>query len=320
MSKQIWTLFAIFITILILLTFPKHIFCPQNNSQVTVSQKKPSQTITLIAVGDINLGREINYQIITNEIQPFINVESLFLSAEFVFANLECPLIKSCPINREGFTFCSLPNNASLLDKANIRFISLANNHILNYGYEGLIETGNILDQYNIYYSENNNVLYKNIKGTTFALLSFDDIVRHIDYDIFSEIVRTAKQNADFIIVSFHWGDEYQPLPNQRQKNLAKIAAENGVNLVIGHHPHVLQTSEWIGDTLVFYSLGNFLFDQFWSLETRIGAIAKTEIVNKQISKVEIIPTILEDNFQINLINDQSKTDIIKHVAPKNQS
>lgn len=271
-----------------------------------------------MAVGDIGLGREINYQIITNEIQPFINVETLFLSAEFVFANLEGPLIESCPINRQGFTFCGLPDNASLLDKANIRFISLANNHILNYGYEGLIETRNILDKYNIYYSENNNVLYKNIKGTTFALLSFDDIVRHIDYDTFSEIVRSAKQNADFVIVSFHWGDEYQQLPNQRQKNLAKIAAENGADLVIGHHPHVLQTSEWIDDTLVFYSLGNFLFDQFWSQETRIGAIAKIEIADSQISEVEIIPTILENNFQISLINDQSKTDIIKHVTPKN--
>jgi poly-gamma-glutamate synthesis protein (capsule biosynthesis protein) len=271
-----------------------------------------------MAVGDIGLGREVNYQIITNKIQPFINVEDLFLPTELVFANLEGPLIESCPINRQGFTFCGLPDNASLLDRANIRFISLANNHILNYGSEGLSETFNTLDKYNIYYSENNNILYKTMKGTTFALLSFDDIVRRVDIDTFSEIIRTAKHNADFVIVSFHWGEEYQPLPNQRQKDLANIAAENGVNLIIGHHPHVLQTSEWIDNTLVFYSLGNFLFDQFWSLETRIGAIAKIEISDGQISKVEIIPTILENNFQIDLINDQSKLDIIKHVTPQN--
>jgi poly-gamma-glutamate synthesis protein (capsule biosynthesis protein) len=85
--------------------------------------------------------------------------------------------------------------------------------------------------------------------------------------------VTSAAKEADLVIVSVHWGGEYQAAPSPRQQSIANALAGAGAGLIIGHGPHVLQRVEWIGETLVAYSLGNFLFDQPYPADCRWGAI-----------------------------------------------
>jgi uncharacterized membrane protein (UPF0127 family) len=89
--------------------------------------------------------------------------------------------------------------------------------------------------------------------------------------DNLSETIKKTKEKVDILIVSFHWGEEYKKIANERQRKLAKIAIDSGADLVIGHHPHVIQDIEKYKDKFIFYSLGNFIFDQNFSKETMIG-------------------------------------------------
>jgi poly-gamma-glutamate capsule biosynthesis protein CapA/YwtB (metallophosphatase superfamily) len=92
--------------------------------------------------------------------------------------------------------------------------------------------------------------------------------------------VKAAKAKANFVIVSMHSGTEYAPRPNKRQQQFARAAIDSGAELVLGHHPHVVQTAEIYKGKYIFYSLGNFVFDQMWSRQTREGLMLKI-IFNK---------------------------------------
>jgi poly-gamma-glutamate synthesis protein (capsule biosynthesis protein) len=110
--------------------------------------------------------------------------------------------------------------------------------------------------------------------------------------------IKKAKEKSDVVIVSFHWGTEYQQTPSDRQKNVGRLAIDSGASLVLGHHPHVLQPYEKYKDGYIFYSLGNFVFDQMWSEKTRKGEIAKIYFKGIEIEKVETIPVQIFDYYQ----------------------
>ncbi|MBE9506953.1 MAG: CapA family protein, partial [Chloroflexi bacterium] len=100
-----------------------------------------------------------------------------------------------------------------------------------------------------------------------------------------------AAKRANVIIVSIHWGGEYQAAPNSRQQAIASSLAGAGADIIIGHGPHVLQRVEWVGETLVAYSLGNFLFDQPYPADCRQGAILRVTLQGDHIVAVEAVPT-----------------------------
>src|SRR3989344_2767441 len=103
--------------------------------------------------------------------------------------------------------------------------------------------------------------------------------------------VAQAKEQSDIVIVSFHFGEEYQIESNQHQKNSARSAVDAGASLVIGHHPHVVQEIESYNGGYIAYSLGNFIFDQFFSEETMGGLLLKVTARKNKIEKVESIKT-----------------------------
>jgi len=282
-----------------------------NSPTPKIFEKTPTHTptpkpnkITIAAVGDIGLGREINYQILqrNNPLFPFEKVKEFLTSADITIGNLEGPVIDNCPTTRSGFRFCGRLENVQGLVSAGFDGINLANNHINNYGLEGLTQTTAQLQKNNINYFFEDKVWFKEIGQTKTGFLGFDDTIQKINNYELQVMIEKAKEKADIIVVNFHWGEEYQLEPNVRQKDLAKLAIDAGADIVIGHHPHVIQPLKYYQGKPIFYSLGNFVFDQMWSEETKTGAIGLITIENKQIVKTDIQKVYMESCCQPKLV------------------
>jgi len=256
-----------------------------------------------MAVGDIGLGREVNWQIRerNDPTFPFQKITSIIQSADIATANLEGPVIKNCPLVRTGFKFCGNIQNVQGLKFAGFDLINLANNHIANYGPDGIQETIQSLAKNDLDYFNSEKIVYLEIKNLRLAFLGLDDIVRRINLNYLKNTIQASRENSDLVIVNFHWGKEYQKQPSERQRSLATLAIDAGADIIIGHHPHVVQPLERYKDRPIFYSLGNFLFDQLWSQETREGSIAKIEIEKKQIKSAKIIPIYINDQYQVEI-------------------
>ena len=152
--------------------------------------------------------------------------------------------------------------------------------------------------------------------GITFAFLGYDDIAfqhygatedtpgtAHADPEGVATDVRAAKALADHVIVGFSWGVEYTSTPTDRQRGLARAAIEAGASLVVGNHPHWVQATEWIGDGFVAYGLGNFVFDQDWSVETTQGAILEAGFTRERLLGVRIRPTAIRQQHLVELLD-----------------
>ncbi len=271
---------------------------------VVPSQMPRDNKITIAAVGDIGLGRETNYQILQrrNPFFPFEKVKNFLSGFDITIGNLEGPVVKNCPVVRTGFKFCGQPENIQGLAYAGFDAVSLANNHINNYGLDGISQTTQTLKTNQIDYFYQDKIWYKDLGETRLAFLGFDDTVSRIISDELRIVIEEAKNKADVVIVNFHWGIEYQPQPSARQKELAQLAINTGADAIIGHHPHVIQPLEYYQGKPIFYSLGNFVFDQMWSEETKTGAIGLISIDNKEITKASIKKTYMNTCCQPELL------------------
>ena len=286
------------------------------------NSKEGSRNITLAFVGDVGLGREINWQINqrNDPTFPFQKTAEILKKADLAIGNLEGPLVENCPLLRTGMKFCGNPKNAEGLVFAGFDLMNLANNHISNYGPEGINQTIKTLKNHQIDYFDPEKIAFKKIDGLTIAFLGFDDIVRRVDEEKLVQKIQEAKNQADLVIVNFHWGVEYQSQPNERQRYLAHLAIDHGADLIIGHHPHILQPIEYYQAKPILYSLGNFVFDQMWSQETRTGAIALITIESNQIKEVSLVPTLIRYSCQPQPITGPEKVKIINQIIKSNET
>ena len=125
--------------------------------------------------------------------------------------------------------------------------------------------------------------------------LALDDTRPPLDLEQAAGAVTAAATQAEVVVVSIHWGAEYQVTPSPRQREIARVLSEAGASVIAGHGPHVLQTVEMVGETLVAYSLGNLLFDQPYPVDCSWGAILRITMLDDQIVEVEAIPTVTRE-------------------------
>lgn len=190
------------------------------------------------------------------------------------------------------------PEAVAALQTAGFDVVSLANNHALDAGQVGLAETRRVLQEAAIIpvghpTSASTSTSFTH-PSSTLSCLAFDDSVMPLDLEAAAEVVATAAEQSDLVIVSIHWGGEYQAAPGPRQRAIARALAEAGAGIVVGHGPHVLQRVEWVGEALVAYSLGNFLFDQPYPADCRWGAILRVTLQGGRIVAVRAVPTLVE--------------------------
>lgn len=285
--------------------------------------KEEESNNVLVAVGDIMLSRHVGAKIraAKDNRLPFLKTANILQNADITFANLESPFNNKGEIVTKGMVFKAEPETIEGLVYAGIDIVSLANNHFGDQKIAGMDFTFKHLENNKIQFvgagkneiqAREPKIIEKN--GVKFAFLAYADSssmtptsyaatatkpgVAWLEEEKLVNDIKNAKSKSDIVVVSLHWGTEYQQMPNERQISLGRKAIDAGALLVLGHHPHVVQPYEKYKNGYIFYSLGNFVFDQMWSEKTRQGEIAKIYFKGKRIEKVEIIPVTIYDYNQ----------------------
>lgn len=264
-------------------------------TSLTPNNSSINNQTTILFTGDIMLGRSVMGEAIDRNdyLYPFRNVQSFLADADITFGNLENAVIKNCPRQYKGsFSFCTTPEIAKGLQESGIDVVTLANNHSYNFGTDGFEETKKNLNDIGIKSVGWDNLEIIEKEGIKFGFLGFDYVTTQKNIEADLNLIKESDSKVDVLVVSPHWGEEYKAVANNFQTSLAKRMVEYGADLIIGHHPHWVQNYEEVDGVPVYYSLGNFVFDQMWSEETKKGLVVKiTFDDNKKIIKREEFKT-----------------------------
>lgn len=294
------------------------------NGQIDAEEsKKPDTTFTMTAIGDVMCHNtqywdayikekdEYDFSYVFDDISSYIENNDISIgSLETSFAGKE-----------RGYsnypTFNSPDNLAYSLKNIGLDVLSTAGNHCLDMGFSGLSRTIDILDDAGISHlgtyktsEDRNQILFEDVKGLKVAFINYtygtngipipsgkDFCVNLIDKTLMKKDIENAKsQDADVIVACMHWGTEYKTTANDEQKDLADFLFENGVDIILGNHPHVLEPMEkrtvtlsdgTVKDGFVIYALGNFICDQN-AENTRNSIILNLTITKHSDGKVSI--------------------------------
>lgn len=285
------------------------------------------QPITLLFVGDIMLDRGVEfYMTQRNDWKlPFLRIADTLQKADLVFGNLESVISDKGTNLGSIYSFRADPKTLEGLSFAGFDILSVANNHSLDYGIEAFLDSMERLRQTGIATigggttkNQAHAPVIKEVKGTKIGFLGYTNLgsplwqaaentpgIAWVDANTLEEFqknISQAKQQSDILVVSVHFGEEYQTQPSETQKLIAKSAIDAGADIVIGHHSHVVQPVEKYKQGWIAYSLGNFVFDQGFSKETMEGLLLEVKIEEKQITRVTprsiYLNTIFQPSFQ----------------------
>lgn len=284
-----------------------------------------SKPIRLALVGDIMMDRGVR-QIIESHgngdpgyITKYLNFLNDF---DLVFGNLEGPVSDQGQDLGNLYSFRMDPDILPALTEANFSVLSIANNHAGDWGRAAFEDTLEQLTEVDIAVAGGGRNLDQaltpaivEIKGTAFGFLGFTDLgPRWLEAEVdqagllwaegeyHDEAIKSAAEVVDILVVSYHYGDEYQSEPNRRQQEISRRAIDLGADIVAGHHPHVIQPVELYQDGVIVYSLGNFIFDQYFSTETMEGLVLVVEIEDGELT-VDTLEVELTDHYQPQLRN-----------------
>lgn len=278
---------------------------------VTIPDFLPPPKITLLAVGDIMLDRGVELSVDNHGAGDFNfifeNIKDLKSGADIMLGNLEGPVAWGGSDGGGIYSFHTSPLIFPVLKNLGFDVLTVANNHAADWGRIAFVETLDNLDKNNLlfvggaktYALATEPVIFdkNNLK---IGFLGFSDVgpvalratssqagvLLASDPD-FAGIISRASKKVDVLVVTIHWGDEYQIDHNARQEKIARQAVRAGAKVIIGHHPHVIQDIEKYEGAYIAYSLGNFVFDQYFSLETMEGLALKLEINKDGVSRAE---------------------------------
>jgi poly-gamma-glutamate capsule biosynthesis protein CapA/YwtB (metallophosphatase superfamily) len=307
-------------------------------SLAIVSAQSDSGTVSILAVGDVMVGGSMAPWVNdSGPDYPFANTNSLIRQADIAICNLEAPYgTKGKPFKKK-FTFLVPPRFASGVKQAGFDVVAMANNHMMDYGPETLKATLALLDSSGLAHSGAGMNLADARKpaivernGIKVAFLSYSRvhplqfwatarkagtapaIEKYVAQDI-----QKARQMADLVVVSFHWGAELMETPKKYQKDLAHMCIDSGADMVLGHHPHILQGLEIYKGKLIAYSLGNFAFGSR-SRKCTESVILKTEFDSTGLRRIELVPLCVDNNevfFKPAVMTGQPGYNILKNLA-----
>lgn len=292
----------------------------QNETTKSVSEYDGKSLVKGTVVGDMMLGRSImNKGSKSNYIGMFSGVSSLWADSDYVSGNLECVLLdnpsdyekndKEIHINAEEKT-------ADVLKESGFTLVNLANNHLADFCADGVVNTIDALQEKGLdYVGAGKNITeaaaydIQEVNGIKIATVSVSDIIPKnfsatsnkpgilsTNTMRYYQAVRDAAEEADLVIANIHWGVEYGLNQTERQEQLGKNLINFGADIVIGSHPHVLQPIEKYNDGIIFYSMGNFVFDQGWS-RTKDSVVLNYFLDEDGNCSFEIVPVRIKDGY-----------------------
>jgi len=312
MNKVIWLILSAFLIagigfLILILVLP--------GKEFTIENQTSQPEITLLLVGDIMLNRGIEYMIEKEGKGdfsfPFFMIKDHLDQADLVFGNLEGPISDKGEKVGSIYSFRAEPQAVNGLKYAGFDILSLANNHMLDYQRIALEDTMQILKENGIDYvgagfnkEEAFSLKIKEIKDTKIGFLAYTDLgpatwqatdeksgmawLFEEDIEEVKKDIENAKEKVDVLIISLHSGEEYQSEPTASQIKLSQIFVDSGADLIVGHHPHVVQKMAKYQTGLIFYSLGNFVFDQAFSQETQQALLLEIVIKNGKIEEANL--------------------------------
>jgi len=269
---------------------PRFSSCPETQpGPIADLPPAAEDNVHLAAVGDILLDRDVGERIKQNGVHSILPVVVPQLrQADIAFANLECPIATVGP--RDPWLRCIFradPATVPVLTDGSLDVLSVANNHTLNSGPEALCETLGYLEEAGIRYvgaacdpEHGSDPLFISVRGLRIGFLAYTDLdFKHGSYSKVDKgltqlraQIAAACSACDLLVVSYHWGQMYRRHPTSRQVEVAHASVEAGADLVLGHHPHVLEGIEVYQGCPILYSMGNFVFDS-GRTDTRQSAI-----------------------------------------------
>lgn len=259
----------------------------KGDSQQAVLAGPQKESVKILFVGDMMFDRYIrqavgkygegNYDYILDPIKDKL------VGYDLIVGNLEGPITERNSVSagtamdeKRNLVFTFDPAVAKTLAENNIKLVNLGNNHILNQGEEGLVHTKKYLGEAEVQYfgdtgADGSPALVKNIGGTKIAFVNYNYAIGG-SFEKAIESIKNIRAQAETVIVCPHWGTEYKTgEPDSQIKNMAHKFIETGADAIIGGHPHVVQGSENYKNKKIYYSLGNFVFDQYFQKETMEG-------------------------------------------------
>jgi len=285
-----------------------------------LSELEKEKLITVVATGDVIPARGANWPAVTKGdfTYNWQKVASTLKKADIALINLEAPLTKNCPLMTEGMTFCGDARHIKGLTFAGVDTISIANNHIDNFGLAGRNETTNLLQANGIGWSGFGKLDVQVVKNYKFGFLAFNGIGIFFDKEAIKNEITEAKHKVNILVVSAHWGDEYVLTPRKYgniapddPKEIAHLMIDAGTDLIIGNHPHTVQGVEIYKNKLITYAHGNFIFDQTWSQETQEGVVGEYVFYEEKLVNVKFYPILVDESYQPRFLGSESGKPII---------
>jgi poly-gamma-glutamate capsule biosynthesis protein CapA/YwtB (metallophosphatase superfamily) len=297
---------------------PEESAAPASTATSTAKADAPA-SVEIYAVGDIMPSRWVELRLREHGMgYAFASTSEILRAGQITFGNLESPLVPGELVPAKAMVFRGDPDFANALADAGFDVVSLANNHTADQGELGILATrltlrdagvrgvgtGTTTVAHSPVVIETPTgsaafLAYADARWVPQSYLSTDDRrgVAPMDAIAMAADVGAAGERADFVVVSMHAGVEYEPLPDDVQRAFAEAAVAAGADLVIGHHPHVLQPIEEIDGVTVAWSLGNFVFDQDGA-GTRDGAVARFRLAEGEPTEVAALPVQIVDYAQ----------------------
>lgn len=278
---------------------------------------------TLLFAGDVMLSRGVAYQIKKHGDDPrypFLRIADFLHSADLVFGNLENPISDRGRNQGSIYSFRAARETVQGLTFAGFNVLNLANNHIFDWGVVAFGDTLDLLEENKIRTigagrneTQANEPLMIDEKGMRIAFLGYTPLyprsfeargdapgIAHFDLSRIEARIREIKSQhlAETVVISLHWGEEYRARANATQRQIAHALVDAGADLIVGHHPHVVEEVEAYHGAWIAYSMGNFVFDQNFSEETNRGILIQATVRGGKIIKVAQVPIRINASFQ----------------------
>ena len=313
----------------------------EQNQEVYLAECESQDTVTLLFAGDIlmddhyavmstfhNRGNDINQAFDQRLLEQMRNADIFMINNEFTFTSRGTPTVN------KKFTFRANPGNVSMYEEMGVDIVSVANNHIYDYGEISLLDTLDTLEQAEIPYvgagrnlQEAMTPVYYIANGMKIAFVSATQIERNsvpdtkeatqdsagvlrcMNPDNLLLVIEEAKKNSDYVILYIHWGTESQEAIDWLQEQQAPIYAQAGVDLIIGDHPHCLQKMDSVEGVPVIYSLGNFWFNS----RTQNSCVVKVALRAGEMESFQFIPC-RQSDCRTALLTGQEKTEVLDYM------
>jgi len=294
----------------------------------TEGDKTNDSLVNFLFFGDIMLDRHVKEVMDKNGGVDYLlknlagEEKRFFQGIDIIGANLEGAITaggKYYP-PEISIDFAFDPKDVAQLKNYNFNFFSIANNHVTDQGKQGYIETRENLDKLDFNYSGcpdrqvgECNIRILDIKNIKIAVLSYSMVYGILDEEKMLAQITDAKTRADLVIVNMHWGVEYEQASRKNQQTLARKIIDAGADMIIGGHPHVVQEMEVYKSKPIFYSLGNFIFDQYFSPETQEG-LGVGLLVDNGKTEITLLP-FKSKASQVELMNGDDKQEFLNWLA-----